>query len=119
MHGLKQRAKTIVELAESAEFYCHVRPIPIAESGRKLLAGAGSERLAGFAQRLAGLPQWTAAAIEAEARAAAEAAGAKLGEVAQPLRAALSGSNVSPPIFEVMQVLGREETMGRIADALK
>ncbi|MFZ9635521.1 MAG: glutamate--tRNA ligase, partial [Alphaproteobacteria bacterium] len=52
-------------------------------------------------------------------RAAAEAAGAKLGEVAQPLRAALSGTNVSPPIFEVMQVLGREETMGRIADALK
>jgi len=119
MPGLKQRARTIVELAESAEFYCHARPIPIAETGRKLLAGSGSERLASFARRIEGLAEWSAQSIEAEARAAAEAAGAKLGEIAQPLRAALTGTNVSPPIFEVMHVLGRAETMGRIGDALK
>jgi glutamyl-tRNA synthetase len=119
MAGLKQRAKTIVELAESAEFYCHVRPIPIAESGRKLLADAARARLLALRERLEPLPEWTAAAIEAEARAAAQVAGIKLGDVAQPLRAALTGTNVSPPIFEVMQVLGREESLGRIVDALR
>jgi glutamyl-tRNA synthetase len=119
MAGLKQRAKTIVELAESAEFYCHARPIPIAESGRKLLTDAARSRLLGLRERLEALPDWDARAIEGEARAATEAAGIKLGDVAQPLRAALTGTNVSPPIFEVMQVLGREESLGRIVDALR
>ncbi|MFO0294898.1 MAG: glutamate--tRNA ligase [Rhodospirillales bacterium] len=119
MPGLKQRARTIVELAESAEFYCHQRPIPIAESGRKLLTQDGRARLVAYVERVAGLPEWTAAGLEAEARAAAEAAGAKLGEIAQPVRAALTGTNVSPPIFEVMQILGRDEALGRIADALR
>jgi glutamyl-tRNA synthetase len=119
MPGLKQRAKTIVELAESAEFYAHARPIPIAESGRKLLADAARARLIAFSERLQGLAGWTSQAIEAEARAAAEAGGIKLGDIAQPLRAALTGTNVSPPVFEVMQVLGREETLGRIVDALR
>jgi len=119
MPGLKQRAKTIVELAESAEFYCHARPIPIAESGRKLLDAAARTRLVALCERLSALPAWTAQAIEAETRAAAEAGSIKLGDIAQPLRAALTGTNVSPPIFEVMQVLGREETLGRIVDALR
>jgi glutamyl-tRNA synthetase len=119
MPGLKQRARTIVELAESAEFYTHARPIPIAETGRKLLSEAGRARLAGYAQRISGLGEWTAAALEAEARDAATAGGAKLGDIAQPVRAALTGTNVSPPVFEVMQVLGRDETLGRIADALR
>jgi glutamyl-tRNA synthetase len=119
MAGLKQRARTIVELAESAEFYTHARPIPIAETGRKLLAQAGRERLSAFAARISGLEGWTAASLEAEAREAASAAGAKLGDIAQPIRAALTGTNVSPPIFEVMAVLGREETLGRIEDALR
>lgn len=119
MAGLKQRARTIVELAESAEFYCHARPIPIAESGRKLLGDVARPRLLALRERLDALPAWDAKAIEAEARAAAEAAGIKLGDVAQPLRAALTGTNVSPPIFEVMQVLGREESLGRIVDALR
>ena len=118
MPGLKQRARTIVELAESAEFYTHARPIPIAETGRKLLSDAGRARLAAYSDRIATLPEWTAAALEAEARQAAEVAGAKLGDIAQPVRAALTGTNVSPPIFEVMQVLGRDEALGRIADAL-
>jgi glutamyl-tRNA synthetase len=119
MPGLKQRARTIVELAESAEFYCHRRPVPIADSGRKLLSTDGRTRLQAYAQRIAALPDWTATALEAEARGAAEAAGGKLGEIAQPVRAALTGTNVSPPIFEVMQILGRDETMGRIGDALR
>jgi glutamyl-tRNA synthetase len=119
MPGLKQRARTIVELAESAEFYCHRRPVPIADSGRKLLSPDGRTRLKAYAERIAALTDWTATALEAEARGAAEAAGGELGEIAQPVRAALTGTNVSPPIFEVMQILGRDETMGRIADALR
>jgi glutamyl-tRNA synthetase len=119
MPGLKQRARTIVELAESAEFYCHKRPIPMAESGRKLLSDSGRQRLSAFVARIGGLAEWSAASLEAEARDAAVAAGAKLGDIAQPVRAALTGTNVSPPIFEVMQVLGRDETLGRIADAMR
>jgi glutamyl-tRNA synthetase len=119
MPGLKQRAKTIVELAESAQFYCHRRPIALGEPARKLLTEPGRSRLLSLAKRLAEIDAWTASAAEAATRVAAEAASLKLGDLAQPLRAALTGSNVSPPIFEVMQVLGREESLGRIADALR
>ena len=66
---------------------------------------------------LAGTSAWTGADLEAAARSFAEAKGIKLGQVAQPLRAALTGATTSPPIFEVMQVLGRDETLGRIDDA--
>ncbi len=118
MSGLKQRAKTIVELAESAVFYCHERPIPIGEPGRKLLTAASKPRLAALQAKLTGLGDWQVATLESAARQVAESAAVKLGDVAQPLRAALTGSTVSPPIFEVMQVLGREEALGRIADAL-
>ena len=118
MTGLKQRAKTIVELSESAVFYCHGRPIPIGEAGRKLLTATTIPRLAALRAALAGLEDWRVAPLEAAARQIAETDAVKLGDVAQPLRAALTGSSVSPPIFEVMQVLGRDETLGRIADAL-
>ncbi|MBL8700537.1 MAG: glutamate--tRNA ligase [Alphaproteobacteria bacterium] len=118
MPGLKQRAKTIVELAESAEFYCHVRPIPLGDAARKILTDAAKARLRALAEAFAVAGEWTAPSLEAATRAAAEAAGAKLGEFAQPLRAALTGSNVSPPIFEVLAVLGRAEALGRIGDAL-
>lgn len=117
MPGLKQRAKTIVELAESAEFYGHTRPIPLAEAARKILSDAGKLRLRTLAAALADA-EWSAASLESATRAAAERAGAKLGEFAQPLRAALTGSNVSPPVFEVLVVLGRDEALGRMADAL-
>jgi len=68
--------------------------------------------------QLAAAPTWIAADLEGQARAFAEAKGIKLGQVAQPLRAALSGATTSPPIFGVMQVLGREETLGRMDDAV-
>jgi glutamyl-tRNA synthetase len=69
-----------------------------------------------LAERLAAVPAWSAAALEGEVRAGAAQAGVKLGEIAQPLRAALTGSAVSPGIFEVMEVLGRAEVLGRIKD---
>jgi len=115
--GLKERAKTLVELADSALFY--VRPRPLAMDGKaaKLLDDGGRAQLAAMRPRLAALPVWTKDVLEEAAREIAEEQGCKLGTIAQPLRAALSGSTVSPPIFEVMEVLGRDETLGRIDDA--
>jgi glutamyl-tRNA synthetase len=118
MPGLKARAKTVAELAASARFYVRPRPLPLDEAAQKLLSRDGRAALAALVPHLAEA-EWNEAALEAEVRRAAEARGAKLGAFAQPLRAALAGSNVSPPIFEVMAVLGREETLGRIDDALR
>jgi glutamyl-tRNA synthetase len=116
MPGLKQRAKTIKVLAENAAFYVTSRPLHLSEKAAKLLPEEGRARLGRLRPRLDGLDDWSEAAIEAEVRAFAEAEDCKLGEIAQPLRAALSGSHASPGIFEVMAVLGRRESLGRIAD---
>jgi glutamyl-tRNA synthetase len=116
MPGLKPRAKTVQELADRALFYVAPRPIPIDDKAKALLDEAARGRLKALLPALAKAP-WEPAALEAEVRRAAESAGTKLGEVAQPLRAALAGSIASPGIFEVMEALGREETLGRIADA--
>ena len=117
MGGLKERAKTLRELAESAAFYARSRPLLISAKAVELLTGAEG-RLHHLAAALAAESDWTAAALESSVRRFSEAEGAKLGQVAQPLRAALTGEGVSPPIFEVMAVLGRDESLGRIEDAL-
>ena len=75
-------------------------------------------RLAGIRAPLAAIDTWNQETVEAAVKAHVEAHGLKLGMVAQPLRAALTGSNVSPGIFEVASVLGRDETLGRIEDAV-
>ena len=116
--GLKPRAKTLADLAESALFYCRPRPLEPDAKAAKLLDDAGKARLALGRAALAGLEDWSAASAEAAIRAAAESAGEKLGSLAQPLRAALTGSTVSPGIFEVLDVLGRAESLGRIDDGL-
>lgn len=116
MDGLKPRAKTLVELAEIAAFYVRPRPLPIADAAAKQLDDAARARLAGLRPVLASVADWNATSLEAVVRSAAEAAGAKLGALAQPLRAALTGSVTSPPIFEVMQALGRNETLARLDD---
>lgn len=116
MDGLKPRAKTLVELAEIATFYVRPRPLPLSEAAAKQLDAAARGRLASLRPALAGVPDWNAAALEAVVRTAAETGGAKLGALAQPLRAALTGSVTSPPIFEVMQTLGRSESLGRLDD---
>jgi glutamyl-tRNA synthetase len=116
MAGLKERAKTLLELAESAAFYVRPRPLALDDKALKQVAGDGAGTLAMLHDRLAHLEPWTREALEADARAAAEAHGLKLGKVAQPLRAAVTGSTVSPPIFEVMEILGRAETLARLED---
>jgi glutamyl-tRNA synthetase len=116
MPGLKPRAKTLAELADHAHFYVAPRPIPLDGKAQALLAGAAPGMLGELAEALA-QTEWTAPALEDAIRGFVDRRGLKLGAVAQPLRAALVGSTVSPPIFEVMQGLGRDETLARLADA--
>jgi glutamyl-tRNA synthetase len=116
MPGLKPRAKTIVELAEKAKFYVATRPIKPAADAAKVLTIDARTRLAALGTDLAAA-DWDAATLEAALRDFAGAQGIKLGAIAQPLRAALTGSLASPGIFEVMEALGRDESLGRIADA--
>ncbi len=116
MDGLKARAKNLVELAENAVFYAIDRPLSMNPKAEKILKPEARARLARLHQHLSNLPEWSEAGIEAAVRAFAEAEDCKLGDVAQPLRAALSGSNVSPGIFEVAAILGRAEALARIAD---
>ncbi len=118
MAGLKGRAKTIVELAENAVFYCKNRPLSMNDKASKLLSGDGHDKLAGFRAILAEIDDWSAPTLEEKARVFSENEGCKLGQVAGPLRAALTGSNSSPGMFEVLEILGKEETLGRIDDAL-
>jgi glutamyl-tRNA synthetase len=117
MAGLKARAKTLKELADNARFYTFKRPLVPDDKARAHLTGDASQVLKELRGILATAPTWISADLEAAARGFAEAKAIKLGQVAQPLRAALTGATTSPPIFEVMQVLGREETLGRIDDA--
>lgn len=119
MNGLKERAKTLIELAENALFYLLERPLTLDDKAAKILADDGRAALSQFASILAALPNWQQETLENEARHFAETQNLKLGKLAQPLRAALTGSTMSPPIFEVMQILGREESLGRISDVLR
>ena len=119
MAGLKERAKTLNELADSAAFYLRTRPLVLDDKAAKLMGSSARQTLADFAQVLAVVQNWRQDALEDEARRFAEERGLKLGLIAQPLRAALTGSTVSPPIFEVLCVLGRDESLGRIEDLLR
>ena len=114
--GLKERAKTLVELLDGAAFLFAKRPLTMDAKAEEILARAGRLHLKNLLPRLAGLKEWTAQNTEQSVRAYAEEAGAKLGVVAQPLRAALTGRSTSPGIFDVLEVLGREESLGRIED---
>ncbi|MEQ9449910.1 MAG: glutamate--tRNA ligase, partial [Rhodospirillaceae bacterium] len=99
MDGLKSRAKTLIELAESGLFYVQARPLPIDERASAVLADGGRATVEAAHDALAGISEWTRSALEGWAREYGEEAGLKLGKVAQPLRAALCGTTVSPSIF--------------------
>jgi glutamyl-tRNA synthetase len=114
--GLKARAKTLNELVDGAAFLFVQRPLPMDEKAQKLLSTDAKARLAALGPKLAALPEWTAAATEGVVRDLSVELGVKLGDLAQPLRAALTGRSTSPGIFDVLEILGREESLGRIAD---
>jgi glutamyl-tRNA synthetase len=116
MPGLKERAKNLVELLDSAKFLYADRPIPLDDKAKALLNPEARAILTELIHDLTGVEPWTAEATESAVRAFAERKELKLGAVAQPLRAALTGRPTSPGIFEVLQVLGKAESLARLAD---
>ncbi|XHR99806.1 glutamate--tRNA ligase 2 [Sphingomonas sp. DBB INV C78] len=118
MPVLQPRAKDLGDLAEAATFLFRTRPIDMDERAASLLDASAIAVLASANQAIASASEWSAPALEAAVREVAEAAGLGLGKVAQPLRAALTGRSTSPGIFDVLVLLGREESLGRLADRL-
>jgi glutamyl-tRNA synthetase len=114
--GLKERAKTLVELVDGAAFLFADRPLTLDDKAAKLMDAEARSVLAALLPRLAATPEWTAATLESEVRSFSEDSGIKLGKVAQPLRAALTGRSISPPVFDVMHALGRDESLSRLKD---
>jgi len=118
MPVLTVRAKDLNELAEGARFLFAQRPLAMDEKAAVLLEGGAREMLALVHASLSGVAEWTMEATEQAVREVAEAEGVKLGQVAQPLRAALTGRATSPGIFDVLMLLGRAESLARVADAM-
>jgi glutamyl-tRNA synthetase len=116
MPGLKERAKTLVELMDGAQFLFAKRPLVMDEKASILLDVEGRQKLALVTKALGELKVWSAESTEQAVRVVAEISGAKLGQLAQPLRAALTGHATSPGIFDVLAVLGRNESLARLND---
>ena len=116
MPGLKERAKTLVELIESARYLYADRPLALDDKAAAVMTQEARGVLGNLVRDFAMLEPWSAETAEAIVRAYAERAGVKLGAVAQPLRAALTGRTTSPGIFEVLAVLGKAESLARIGD---
>jgi glutamyl-tRNA synthetase len=116
MSGLKQRAKTIVQLAESAAFYISPRPIPLNDKAKVILNDENKTLLKTLFSLYETQGDWSEAALQDKAKEYGEQNNIKLGNIAQPLRVAISGSTISPGVFDMMAVLGKEEALARIND---
>jgi glutamyl-tRNA synthetase len=119
MPALKERAKTLIELIDSAYFIFADRPLELDPKAAALLTPENRKLIGQLHSALEKVETWSAANAEAALRAFAEENSLKLGAVAQPLRAALTGRSTSPGIFEVLDVLGRQESLGRLKDQAK
>jgi glutamyl-tRNA synthetase len=120
MRELKTRAKTLAQMADESAFYCRTIPYHIDEKAQMTLNDAGQEIIGALRTALGSIPKTFAAQdIEAACKQiASEKAGGKLGKIAMPLRAALTGTTVSPSIFHAAEILGQEETLARLDYAL-
>lgn len=116
MPALKERAKTLIELIDSAYFIFADRPLELDPKAQALLTEENRKLIGQLHSALEKVETWSGATTEAALRAFAEENALKLGAVAQPLRAALTGRTTSPGIFEVLDVLGRQESLGRLQD---
>jgi glutamyl-tRNA synthetase len=116
MPSLKERAKTLLDLIDGAHFIFAQRPLQLDEKAKALLTTSAQPLLHDIGRELAAVEPWTSEAAEQTVRTYAERRSLKLGAVAQPLRAALTGRTTSPGIFEVLAVLGKDESLARIAD---
>jgi glutamyl-tRNA synthetase len=119
MPSLKERAKTLIDVIDGAHFLLADRPIALDDKATGLLTADAKALLQDVGHELAGVEPWTAEATEQAVRAFAERKGLKLGSVAQPIRAALTGRTTSPGIFEVLVVLGKAESLARIGDQVR
>lgn len=116
--GLKQRAKTMLELQENARIYTDMGPLKLDERAAAILTTEARDLLKAFYPVLEDIQEWAEAYLEKTLRQEAESKNIKFGLVAQPLRAALTGRGVSPGVFEIMVVLGKEATLARLKDVL-
>ena len=116
MPGLKERAKTLVELADSAAFLARRPPLPMDAKASTLLTGDARAMLRQLGPVLEAT-DFSAPALDAALRRFAETTGRKLGQIAQPLRAALTGSATSPGIDATLAALGREDALARLRAA--
>jgi glutamyl-tRNA synthetase len=114
MPGLKERAKTLVDLIEQARYIYADRPIAIDDKAAALLTPDARAMIGDLARTLDQVEPWTAQALEGTVRSFAERIGVKLAQIAQPARAALTGRTTSPGIFDVLAVLGRAESVARL-----
>ena len=119
MPGLKERAKTLVELIENASFIYEKRPLSMTEKAAGLLSDASQAMFKDLIPHLEALAEWNHDTIDASIRDFSEKTEMKLGKIAQPLRAALTGKTTSPGIFEVADVLGKDEVLLRIQDQIR
>lgn len=118
MPGLKERAKTLVELADSATFLFTERPLALDEKAASILDADARALLGELLPKFEAAADWNAETLEGIVRDHAEKAELKLGKIAQPLRAALTGRATSPGVFDVLAVLGKDESIGRIGDQI-
>ena len=118
MPSLKERAKTLIELIDSAYYIFADRPLDIEPKAAALLTAENRELVARLRVALEAVTDWTAETTEAALRAFVDGNGFKFGAVAQPLRAALTGRTTSPGIFDVLAVLGRQESLARLDDQI-
>jgi glutamyl-tRNA synthetase len=118
MPELKPRANTLLQLADGARFLFASRPLDLDDAAGSLLTPEARELLHRTNDKLGALANWDGPSLEAAIREVAEERGVKLGKLAQPLRAALTGRTTSPGIFDVLALLGRDESLARIADQI-
>lgn len=116
MAGLKERARTLVDILDAGRFVFVSRPLALDEKAKEILDDDARQVLAGLLAPLSGVEPWESEVIENAVRDFAEEKDLKLGKVAQPLRAALTGRTTSPGIFDVLFVLGKDEAIARIRD---
>ncbi len=119
MPFVKDRARTLLELADQTVFVLKVRPLALDDKARALLSGETAVRIGRIRARLALFESWDVFALEAELKAFAEDEGVGFGKIGPPMRAALTGGSSSPDIARILAALGREDALGRLDDALQ
>ena len=114
MAGLKERAKTLIDLSESAMIYASDEPLPLTDKAAKALSEEAKDHLATLSPQLETTKDWSAVNLETIVKDFCETHGLGMGKIAQPLRAALTGTHISPSVFEMLIIFGKQESIRRI-----